>query len=85
MSSTGEISQVSEATQQKRSVKTLYRMGGSMAYGSFGQLFDIAILEVDAPFTMNANVVAAKLPNERTAAGTTLIVSGWGATSEGKC
>ena len=59
-------------------------MSGSLAYGSNGQLFDIAIIEVDTPFTMNANVVAAKLPTARTAAGTSLVVSGWGTTTEGK-
>ena len=83
MSSTGAISWVTEATQQKRTVKTLYRMSGSLAYGSNGQLFDIAIIEVNTPFTMNAKVVAAKLPTARTAAGTSLIVSGWGTTTEG--
>ena len=83
MSSTGAISWVTEATQQKRTVKTLYRMSGSLAYGSNGQLFDIAIIEVNTPFTMNAQVVAAKLPTARTAAGTSLIVSGWGTTTEG--
>lgn len=83
MSSTGAFSWASEATQQRRKVKTLYRMSGSLAYGSNGDLFDIAIIEVDTPFTMNANVVAAKLPTARTAVGTSLIVSGWGTTTEG--
>ena len=84
LSSSGAITWATEATQQKRAVKTLYRMSGSLAYGSNGQLFDIAIIEVDTPFTMNANVAAAKLPTARTAAGTSLVVSGWGTTTEGK-
>lgn len=54
-----------------------------MAYGSNGQLFDIAIIEVDTPFTMNDYVVAAKLPTSRTSDGTNLVVSGWGTTTEG--
>ena len=74
----------SESTQQKRSVKTLYRMRGSLAYGSNGQLFDIAIIEVNSPFTLNATVVPAKLPNDKTPVGTKLVVSGWGTTTEGK-
>lgn len=83
MSSSGSLSWATEAAQQRRTVKTLYRMSGSLAYGSNGELFDIAIIEVNTPFTMNAQVVAAKLPTARTAAGTSLIVSGWGTTTEG--
>ena len=55
-----------------------------MAYGKNRQLFDIAILEVDYPFTLNSRVVVAKLPTARTAVGTNLTVSGWGRMSEGK-
>ena len=84
MSTTGSLSWYTEPTQQRRVVKTVYRMGGSLAYGSNGQLFDIAILEVDSPFTLNTNVVLAKLPTARTPVGTNLIVSGWGTTTEGK-
>jgi Trypsin len=58
-------------------------MGGSLAYGSNGQLFDIAIIEVSSNFTLNNYVVPAKLPTARTPAGTNLIVSGWGTTTEG--
>ena len=84
MSSSGDITWASEATQQKRSVKTLHRMGGSLAYGSNGQLFDIAIIEVNTPFNLTSSVVAAKLPTARTSAKTNLVVSGWGTTTEGK-
>ena len=84
MSSTGSISWFTEPTQQKRTVKSVFRMGGNLAYGTRGQLFDIAIIEVNTPFTLNSNVVLAKLPTARTSVGTNLIVSGWGATSEGK-
>ena len=84
MSSSGDITWASEATQQKRSVKTLHRMGGSLAYGSNGQLFDIAIIEVNTPFNLTSSVVAAKLPTNRTSAKTNLVVSGWGTTAEGK-
>ncbi len=58
-------------------------MDGSLAYGAAGQLFDIAILEVDSPFTLNNYVVPAKLPTARTPSGTNLVVSGWGTTTEG--
>jgi len=74
---------MSESMQQKRAVKKVYRMDGSLAYGAAGQLFDIAILEVDSPFTLNNYVVPAKLPTARTPSGTNLIVSGWGTTTEG--
>jgi Trypsin len=77
------LSWVNEATQQKRVVKKVYRMDGNLAYGTRGQLFDIAIIEVDAPFTLNTAVVPAKLPTARTPVGTNVIVSGWGDTSEG--
>ena len=59
-------------------------LDGNLAYGINGQLFDIAILEVDYPFTLNSRVVVAKLPTARTAIGTNLTVSGWGTISEGK-
>jgi len=74
---------VNEATQQKRVVKKVHRMGGNLAYGTRGQLFDMAIIEVNTPFTLNAAVVPAKLPTARTPVGTNVIVSGWGTTSEG--
>jgi hypothetical protein len=70
--------------QQKRTVKKVYMLNGNLAYGSKGQLFDIAILEVNSPFTLNTYVVPAKLPTARTPAGTNLLVSGWGTTTEGK-
>ncbi len=69
--------------QQKRKVKKVFMMNGSLAYGAAGQLFDIAILEVDSPFTLNTYVVPAKLPTARTPSGTNLVVSGWGTTTEG--
>ena len=78
------MSWVTEATQQKRVVKKVYRMDGNLAYGTRGQLFDIAIIEVNSPFTLNTAVVPAKLPTARTPVGTNVIVSGWGLTSEGK-
>lgn len=81
--SSGSLYWYTEATQQKRTVKTVYRMGGSLAYGYYGQLFDIAIIEVDTPYSLNSNVVVANLPTARTPLGTNLIVSGWGATAEG--
>ncbi len=58
-------------------------MGGNLAYKTFGNLFDIAIIEVNTPFTLNTAVVPAKLPTARTPVGTNVIVSGWGHTSEG--
>ena len=84
MSSTGALSWFMEPTQQKQVVKSVYRMTGSLAYGYSGQLFDIAILEVNSPFTLNSNVVLAKLPTARTPVATNLVVSGWGTTSESK-
>lgn len=72
-----------ESSQQTRSVAKVHRMGGSLAYRYAGLLFDIAILEVDATYTLNANVVVAKLPTAKTPIGTEVTVSGWGTTSEG--
>jgi hypothetical protein len=69
--------------QQKRTVKKVYMMDGSLAYGSNDQLFDIAILEVSSNFTLNKYVVPAKLPTARTPVGNNLVVSGWGTTTEG--
>jgi len=73
-----------EPSQQIRSVAKVYRMGRNLAYGYAGLLFDIAILEVNASYTLNSNVVVAKLPIARTPVGTNVNVSGWGYTSEGK-
>lgn len=83
MSSTGSLSWYTEPSQQKRAVAKVYRMGGNLAFGYSTLLFDIAILEVNVPFTLNANVTVAKLPTARTPVGTNVIVSGWGHTSEG--
>jgi Trypsin len=83
MTASGSLSWVSESMQQKRTVRKVYRMDGSLAYGTAGQLFDIAILEVDSPFTLNDYVIPAKLPTARTSSGTNLLVSGWGTTTEG--
>ncbi len=74
---------VTESTQQKRLVKKVHMMEGQMAYNAIGKLFDIAIVEVIIPFTLNTAVVPAKLPTARTPVGTNVIVSGWGFTSEG--
>jgi hypothetical protein len=59
-------------------------MGGNFRYGTREELFDIAIIEVDTPFTLNKFVVPAKLPTDRTPVGTNLTVSGWGALFESK-
>jgi hypothetical protein len=83
MSSTGSISWATEASQQRRTVKTIKTLSGNLAYETKGQLFDIAILEVSSPFTLNTKVVVAKLPTGKTAVGTNLLVSGWGTTTEG--
>ena len=83
MSSTGGLTWASKASEQKRSVKKMYSLSGNLAYGTQGNLFDIAILEVNSPFTLNSKVVVAKLPTAKTAVGTNLQVSGWGTTSEG--
>jgi len=83
ISSTGSLSWKTESMQQKRKVKKVFMMNGNLAYGKAGQLFDIAILEVDSPFTLNTYVVPAKLPTARTPSGTNLVVSGWGTTTEG--
>ncbi len=72
-----------EATQQSRNVLKIHRLDKHLAYNPQGQLFDIAIIEVSRPFTLNANVIAAKLPTARTSVGTKLIVSGWGLVYEG--
>jgi Trypsin len=69
--------------QQKRKVKKVFMMNGNLAYEKAGQLFDIAILEVDSPFTLNTYVVPAKLPTARTPSGTNLVVTRWGTTTEG--
>ena len=58
-------------------------LDGNLAFGTRDELFDIAIIEVNSPFTLNAFVVPVKLPTARTPVGTNLIVSGWGTTSEG--
>lgn len=84
MSPTGSLTWFDEPTQQRRVVKKVHRMGGNLSFGLYGVLFDIAILEVDAPFTLDTNVVLAKLPSARTPVGTNLVVSGWGHTTEGK-
>jgi hypothetical protein len=83
ITSSGSLNWIRESTQQRRTVKKVYRLDGSMAYGAAGQLFDIAILEVGTPFTLNEYVVPAKLPTARTPTGTNLTVSGWGDTTEG--
>jgi Trypsin len=74
-----------EATQQMRNVIAINQLGGNMAYTGKPSkyLFDIVILEVDVPFILNKQVIPAKLPSVKTPVGTNLIVSGWGATSEG--
>ena len=83
MSSSGALTWATEASAQQRSVKKIHTLSGNLQYGAQGQLFDIAILEVNSPFTLNSKVVVAKLPTARTAVGTNVQVSGWGTTSEG--
>jgi hypothetical protein len=77
---------VTEATQQKRQVIKIHQLDGGMAYNETqtGYLFDIAILEVELPFKFTQQIIPAKLPTVKTPVGKILIVSGWGATSEGK-
>jgi hypothetical protein len=72
-----------EATQQKRNILKIHKLDKHLAYNNIGKHFDIAIIEVDRPFTINANVIPAKLPTARTSVGTKLIVSGWGLVYEG--
>lgn len=82
--SSGGLQWYSEPNQQRRTVKKLHRMDGNMAYGAQGQLFDIAIIEVDTPFDLSKpGVIPAKLPIQRTSVGTNVLVSGWGTTSQG--
>ena len=83
MNSAGAITWVNETSQQQRSVKKVYALSGNLAYGKQKELFDIAILEVNTPFTLNSKVVVAKLPTARTAVGTNILISGWGHISEG--
>jgi Trypsin len=74
-----------EATQQRRGVININKLGGNLAYNPSkrGFLYDIAILEVDAPFVLSPQVIPAQLPTAKTPTGTNLIVSGWGNTSQG--
>jgi|FrelakmetLWP11LW_1041352.scaffolds.fasta_scaffold108920_1 hypothetical protein len=72
-----------EASQQSRSVKKINRTSGRIAYKKKTNYFDVALLELDSPLTLNAKVAAANLPTGVTPTGTSLTVSGWGTTSEG--
>jgi hypothetical protein len=74
-----------EATQQRRGVININKLGGNLAYNTNkrGYLYDIAILEVNAPFVLSPQVIPAILPAAKTPTGRNLIVSGWGYTSQG--
>jgi hypothetical protein len=76
---------VLEATQQRRGVININKLGGNLAYNTNkrGYLYDIAILEVNAPFVLSPQVIPAILPAAKTPTGRNLIVSGWGYTSQG--
>ena len=70
-----------EETQQSRNILKIYKLDKELAFDkNRGLVFDIAIIEVSKPFTVNAYVIPAKLPTDKTSVGTQLTVSGWGTT-----
>ena len=72
-----------EPSWQYRGVKKIHKLRGNLAFQQKGNLFDIAILEVQFPFTLNSQVVPAKLPTAPAEIGSTVVVSGWGSILEG--
>ena len=72
-----------ESSWQSRNVKKIHKLKGNLAFQQKGNLFDIAILEVQYPFTLNSQVVPAKLPTAPADVGSAVVVSGWGSISEG--
>ena len=72
-----------ESSQQTSSVKKIHTLNGPLTFtdGKSSQ-FDVAIFELESPFTLNANVRVASLPTSDIPAATNLTVSGWGTTAE---
>ncbi|XP_067004201.2 trypsin-1-like [Anabrus simplex] len=54
-------------------------------YDSWTIDYDFALIRVSSPFSFGSNVAAVGLPsqNEEVSSGTNVVVTGWGATSEG--
>ncbi len=68
-----------EETQQSRNILKIHKLDKELAFDkNRGSVFDIAIIEVSAPFIVNAYVIPAKLPTDKISVGTQLTVSGWG-------
>jgi len=69
-----------EGSEQTRSVSSITRHPN---YNSNTLANDIAVMRVNSPFTFNANVQPANIPNAGFTPATNVVAAGWGTLTEG--